>query len=178
MLRELLDYDPQTGILTWKSRDTSMFRDGMQTASHRAARWNSRLAGKEAFTASNSYGYRVGRIFNMGYLASRVIWAIHYGVWPVAGTDHINGKRDDNRIENPRDATQAQNMQNTAIPVTNTSGVMGVCWHAQRSKWAARIRANGKMKHLGLFANFDDAVACRKSAEAEFGYHANHGRAA
>jgi len=105
-----------------------------------------------------------------------VIWAIFYGEWPSGQVDHINGVRDDNRIVNMRDVSHQDNCRNAARPRTNTSGVSGVVWDKPHKKWRAEIRANGKMKNLGRFAIFDDAVAVRKSAEVEYGYHPNHGR--
>lgn len=47
----------------------------------------------------------------------------------------------------------------------NTSGIKGVVWHKRHEKWMARIKVNGKLKYLGYYTDFDDAVCARLSAE-------------
>ena len=102
---------------------------------------------------------------------------MHHGAWPKKGIDHINGITDDNRISNLRDVSQSDNMRNMTTPCRNTSGRIGVYWFARDCKWQAQIRADGKTKHLGYFDDINDAIAARKAAEIEYGYHENHGRA-
>ena len=60
---------------------------------------------------------------------------------------------------------------------TNSSGVPGVFWYKRRDGWIAQIYVDGKQRHLGFFDNLLDAVAARKSAEIEHGFHPNHDRA-
>lgn len=175
LLRKLLSYKPDTGRLFWKERSADMFTDGKQTAEHICANWNSRFAGKEAFTTDNGYGYRTGSIFDCTYMAHRVIWAMIHDECPDT-IDHINGVRDDNRIENLRSVSLAENLKNQKRYSRNTSGVCGVYWHKRDNKWDAQIRVGGKLMHLGLFTDFDEAVAARKKAEVEHGFHQNHGR--
>jgi len=176
MLRELLRYEPDTGKLFWLSRSASMYQSGDQPAAHKAAAWNARYAGKEALTA-NCNGYRIGTIFNKPMKSHRVAWAFFYGTWPDQ-VDHINGIKNDNRIENLRSVTTQENHRNKPRPRHNTSGVIGVCWSKTVSKWAAQIKVDEKSINIGRFDSFDDAVAARKAAEIEYGFHANHGRAA
>ena len=57
----------------------------------------------------------------------------------------------------------------------NTSGVTGVCFSKKGNKWFARIRLDGKSKHLGSFADKQDAIEARKDAEIKYGFHPNHG---
>jgi len=155
----------------WRERPLWMF------ANESAGKtWNARFKNREAFTASDSYYYRQGMVFNKRFLAHRVVWAIYHGIWPDDQIDHINGVRDDNRIENLRIATSGENARNTAIPKNNTSGIIGVCWNKRNSKWEAKIMSNGKQIHLGYFASKDDAVAARAEAEVKYGFHENHGR--
>lgn len=177
-LRKLLSYDADTGILTWLARPVEMFKDGGNGAEHNAARWNGMYAGKPALQSPHKDGYCHGHIFGKLFLAHRVIWAIVHGEWPTNHIDHISGVRNDNRIENMRDVTRQENGRNVAKPTCNTSGVIGVYWHKATGKWTAAICVNRKLKHIGLFASFDDAVAARKCAEAALGFHTNHGRAA
>lgn len=174
LLRKLLRYEPETGKLFWKERSVDMFSDGKQTAEHNCASWNEKYAGKEAFTAGDR-GYKQGLILGRNYKAHRVIWALVNGEWPD-NIDHINGIRDDNRIDNLRSVSQAENNRNAKRRSNNTSGVCGVHWYKRGNKWVAQIRADGNIKHLGYFTDFDDAVAARKEAEIEHGYHENHGR--
>jgi len=171
LLRKLLRYEPDTGKLFWIVRPVEMFK-----AKRDADRWNTRYAGKEAFTAYSN-GYLLGRLAGATLKAHRVIWAIYYGEWPSQHIDHINGIPGDNRIENMRVVTDLENARNMPMRKDNASGVTGVSWNNHTGKWTAYISTDGKVKNLGLFSSFDDAVVARKSAEIGCGYHANHGRA-
>lgn len=173
-LRQLLRYEPETGKLFWRARTPEMFADGGHTAAHVCARWNSKFSGKEAFTAC-SRGYPVGAIWGTNIQAHRAAWAIYHGEWPTHRIDHIDGNPGNNRIENLRDVTQAENMRNISRRSDNTSGATGVYWRKQRMKWGAYIKAD-KIIPLGSFKTFDEAVAARKEAEKALGYHSNHGR--
>lgn len=171
MLRQLLDYDPETGCLTWRARTASMFA----SESHAGA-WNARFSGSPALNSGNGDGYLGGRIFGRKYKAHRVAWALYHGEWPCAQIDHKNGVRDDNRIKNLRDVTAEVNNKNKAAQSNNTSGSTGVYWHKQNGKWTARVKDSGRVKNLGYFSDFGDAVSARKAAERELGYSQNHGR--
>jgi hypothetical protein len=171
-LRLLLHYDPNTGVLTWRSRNEGLFADAKHSAARKCKAWNSRMAGREAFTAVG-HGYLKGSILNRRYAAHRVAWAIVHGVWPSGQIDHINGNRADNRLCNLRDTDSATNGKNQRLGVNNKSGVNGV--HFDRNRWVARIKVAGKVKHLGRFENFEDAVAARREADRRFGFHPNHG---
>ena len=167
-LAELLAYDPETGVLTWRRRARELFKtDG------ECLRWNNRYAGTRAFSLNN-HGYRDGMIFRRMYRAHRVVWAIHHGVWPDGQIDHINGDRDDNRIANLRLATRSANCRNTKLRKNSSSGIMGVS--PFKGRWRAYIRDGGKNIHLGIFSTAAAAAAARKSAEQKLGYHPNHGR--
>jgi hypothetical protein len=176
MLRKLLRYEPETGKLFWRERSADLFADGISSAESRRSRWNTRYAGEEAFTAVNNHGYYQGTIFSAGYLSHRVIWAMANGEWPKDQIDHINGDRADNRLVNLRAVTHQENSMNQKMSCENTSGHTGVRWYKPLRKWNARIRVSGKYTHLGYFTSKDDAIAARKAAEIEHGYHPNHGR--
>lgn len=176
-LNSILWYIPETGRLYWKYRPVEMFSDGGHKAEHTWAAWNKKNAGKEAFTATNQNGYRVGAICRNVVLAHRVIWMMAYGYVPEI-LDHINGDPSDNRLPNLREATQHINMRNARMSRRNASGTTGVAWHKQVGRWRAYITVDGRQRSLGLFDTVEDATAARKSAEAEAGYHENHGRAA
>lgn len=170
-LRDLLEYNPESGEMLWRNRPRDMFssdRDHLL--------WNAKHAGRAAFTCVNG-GYRRGLIFGRAYKAHRVAWAYVHGEWPADEVDHINGDRQDNRICNLRVVTKQENMRNQKRRYDNRSGVTGVDFREKTGSWRARIRAGGKLKALGHFDTWEAAVAARKAAERQFGYHENHGRA-
>jgi hypothetical protein len=139
--RELFDYEPDSGRLQWKRR---------------VARW---MDGTESAGSVKSDGYVVITYKRKGYPAHRIAWAIHYGKWPDTFLDHINGNRADNRIENLREATRALNMQNqrAAMKSNKSSGVLGVHYFKQTSRWRATICIDGKNRHLGYYATSQEA---------------------
>jgi hypothetical protein len=169
LLKQLLDYDPESGAFTWKHRPRELF-----TSDAQAKRWNGRYAGKEAFPLDISQGYRRGEIVGWKLTASRAAWAIHYGEPPDGVMDHINGDRSDNRIENLRVVTMAENMKNQRLSKKNRSGVTGVF---PLSNGTFRVTIGGGPTRLGTFPTLEEAKAVRLKAEREFGYHENHGRA-
>lgn len=170
LLRILLSYESETGVFTWKSRPQSMFNSARSFSV-----WNKRYSGKPAFTAKMRR-YGCGSVLGFDFLAHRVAWAIHYGVWPSGEIDHINGNPSDNRIENLRDVDHKDNMRNVKKLSTNNSGVVGVCWDKYYGKWLATIHNGKKQESIGRFNDFDAAVRARKEAEIRHGYHENHGR--
>lgn len=169
-LRQLLRYDPDTGDLFWLTRDVSSFK-----AISRGRTWNSRNAGKKAGTLDPS-GYRKIMLKGTPRWAHRVAWALFYGAWPEKHIDHVNGNCSDNRIANLRCVSHSDNMKNVKKPVTNKSGVVGVFWCQKSEKWKAAIQVDGVSMHIGLYSCFNDAVAARRKAERQYGFHANHGR--
>lgn len=163
---KILKPDFEAGKLFWLPRERWSF--------HTIDTWNTRFAGKEAFTA-DSNGYRIGTIFGRNYPAHRVLWLLHTKRWPK-NIDHINGDRADNRLVNLRSVSHAENMKNRWQSKRNTSGVTGVHWLAKNRKWAATIGTEGQLVYLGCFTDIADAVTARKAAEAKYGFHENHGR--
>ena len=176
VLRQLIDYDPETGALVWRVRDVSFFTDGGKSALHSMRVWNAIYANKPALSYKGLNGYFKGAILGKPYRAHRVAWAIYSGAWPENDIDHINGKRSDNRIANLRTATRQENSKNSAIGIKNTSGTIGVYWREDQSRWVAQVSINGKQKHIGYFKSKDEATQARAKASAEYGYHVNHGR--
>lgn len=178
-LRELMKYDPETGLLTWRERAEHWFPVGAYGRQHSANIFNKLFAGKPALNSvSTSTGYRRGNLFKKTTPAHRVAFAIHYGKWPEGHIDHINGDRTDNRIKNLRDVTRAENQKNQKLRSDNASGTPGVGYCKANKGWRARINVNKKSITLGYFKTKAAAVSARKDAERLHGYHANHGRAA
>lgn len=157
-LRELLDYNPETGVFKCRCR-------------------RGRLEAGDVAGAVNDRGYRIICCDGEFHRAHRLAWFLSHGRWPDGDIDHINGIRDDNRLANLREATRRQNNGNMRCPRHNTSGVKGVWWHKRGKKWAAGITLPGRRnKHLGLFHSKEEAAAAYlKAAEEHFGVFARKG---
>lgn len=175
MLNLLLKYDPDTGILTWRKRSPEMFEDGAQSAKWRCDRWNSRFAGKSAFSATKGDGYKHTKLMGHWVTAHRVAWKMITGEEP-RNIDHINGDRADNRACNLRAASVSQNRKNSARKKNSTNPFIGVSRNGK--KWSARIFSDGVGVYLGTYDTPEKAYEVRKRAETEYGFHPNHGRAA
>jgi len=176
LLRKMLRYEPDTGKLFWLARSPDMFPEGERSNAWRCANWNSKWAGKEAFTAITSRGYLHGRIFGQAYFAHRVIWALANGAWPIAWIDHRDRNTANNVLSNLREATASENLCNQGAPRTNTSGVKGITWDKCRAKWCAQIVLQKKRYFLGRFGTIEDATAAYVAANAQL--HGEFGRLA
>lgn len=178
VLLQLLRYEPETGKLYWNDRTPDRFEAGRHSAAHTCARWNSKFAGKEAFTSHNDRGYLHSSIKGFGMMtAHRVIWKMETGSDP-AEIDHMDGVRDNNRWSNLADVSRQGNMRNVARAHDNTSGHVGVRFNGRTQKWQAFIYVDRKFVSLGVHSEIDEAVAARKAAEAKYLFHPNHGREA
>lgn len=92
-------------------------------------------------------------------------------MWCVLGYkhhDHINRNTLDNRSENLRPATVAENARNCSKNSNNTSGFTGIRWREKRNRWEVSIQFDGTRFWLGEFENKEDAIATRLTAEAEY----------
>ena len=175
-LRALLDYDPETGHLTWRPRGPEWFEPTRQnTADEQARSWNTRHAGKPALSARRPNGYLKGALFNKTVRTHRIIWKWMTGEEPLF-IDHINGQRADNRWTNLRSVTKLENCKNAAISRRNTSGVRGVYFRNDTQKWSASIVVEGKSIALGCFDCLTEARQVRQAAQKKYGFHENHGR--
>jgi hypothetical protein len=147
-LKEVADYNPDTGIFIRKIR-TSM---------------NTKVGDK--LGSLNNNGYMYAMIDYETFSIHHLSWFYVYGVMPMHCIDHINGIKTDNRISNLRDIPFINNMQNERkARVNSTSGYLGVRWRKDRSKWVATLRVNGKAKRLGSFDNKEDAYQCYLEAK-------------
>jgi hypothetical protein len=158
-LKELLHYEPETGVFEWRE-----YRRGMRP---------DRVAG-----SPNSKGYLLIKIDYNSHRAHRLAFLYMTGKLPTEQVDHINHNRADNRWDNLRLVCNAENHRNCSMYSHNTSGVTGVFWYKPLNKWQAGVMVDQKHHHIGFFDNLLDAVAARKRAEREFGFHENHGLAA
>jgi|SRR5581483_3058858 len=146
-LRELIVYDPDTGLLRWKARPR--VRAG-------------KIAGSK-----HSGGYIELSIDGMHTFAHRIAFVLMVGRWPE-DIDHINGERSDNRWCNLREARPQQNAGNMRRRPNNKSGYKGVVKH--HNKWVSYIHLCGKTKYLGIYDSPELAHdAYLKEARAAFG---------
>jgi hypothetical protein len=138
-LRELLDYNHETGEFTWKH----------------GARWGGKVAGH--------YNKVVGHVYvNISkrlYKAHRLVWLYVYGEWPSSEIDHRDGNGANNRLYNLRLATRQQNMGNTKCRRDSTCGVKGV-HRLPGGTWRAVIAH----RHIGCFPTADEASAAYMAA--------------
>jgi hypothetical protein len=105
-----------------------------------------------------NHGYRRVKIEGIRYLVHRLVWLFFHGVMPENMIDHIDGNRDNNRVENLREVTNAENLQNqTKAMNTNLTGFLGVSFKPHFNKYIARIRKDGKLTHLGSFNTAEEA---------------------
>lgn len=149
---KFLTYNPQSGVLTWVK--------GCQS-------------GKEAGCVTKK-GYRVVTLNYIQYMAHVIAWILHYGEVRPQMLDHINGVKDDNRIDNLRLSDDVTNQQNRGKPKNNTSGYKGVCWCVQTQKWQAIIKADGKRLHLGRYLTKEQAY--QAYCNAAFKFHGDFAR--
>lgn len=138
-LRARLRYDPDTGVFTWAFKHCGV-----------------RLGA--AAGSLNPKGYVQIKFDGKNHWAHRLAWVFVYGVMPTAVLDHINGDKADNRIQNLREATPAQNAANHKMLTTNTSGFRGVTWNATDRKWMATAQHMRKRYRLGRFRTLEEAV--------------------
>ncbi|MBR8073514.1 HNH endonuclease [Burkholderia cenocepacia] len=137
-LRELLEYEPSTGILRWK-------------VCRGAAR-----PGTVAGTVSD-IGRVIVRIDRHPYKAHILAWALYYGEWPNMEIDHRDRNPCNNAVKNLRPSTRAQNCFNQGLLARNSTGFKGVSFHKKRNKFVARICAHGVIRHLGYFDRAEEA---------------------
>jgi hypothetical protein len=154
LVRAILSYDPNTGILRWKKRkDIPAIAD--------------RRVGKIAGSLDKD-GYTHVEIYDKRYPGHRIIWAIVTGRWPKKDIDHINGIRTDNRWNNLRLATRQQNLRNMKLRATNKSGFKWVSWCKATNSWKAQIRNGITNLHLGVFKTPEEAHAVARAKAEEF----------
>lgn len=115
-------------------------------------------------------------IFEKEYAEHRLAWLWMTGSFPPGPLDHENRDATDNRWKNLRLSTPLENMRNRSMQSNNSSGVNGVTWFSRTRKWRAEIKVKGEHKHLGYFADLEDAKAAREEAELLFGFSSGHGK--
>lgn len=143
-LKRLLRHEPETGHFYWLVRLSPRTNAG-------------RIAGTQHWE-----GYIFIGIHGHTYQAHRLVWLYVYGKWPDRQIDHKNGVKNDNRLENLREATSQQNARNRR-KVRAKSGFKGVTLH-KGHLWRATIYVDGRPKNLGHYTTPELAAAAYKAA--------------
>ncbi|MGP9791186.1 HNH endonuclease [Roseinatronobacter sp. NSM] len=144
-LRLLLQYDPSTGLFTWRNPRARNVKRGD-------------IAG-----SLTDRGYIKISVLGKRYCAHRLAFLWMTGQEPQDQVDHINGIRSDNRWENLRPATASQNQRNRGIQRNNTSGYPGVTYDKARKQYAAQIKTGGRLRKIGRFSTARKAHEARES---------------
>jgi len=173
-LKEILHYNPDTGVFTWRYRDPSYF-----SLERIAKGWNRRYAN----TVAGSF-YKLGRntyvyidVFAKRTAAHRLAF-VYMGV-PISQSDqvdHIDGNSSNNAFSNLRIVTNSQNCRNQRLRLNNKSGHAGVVRDKKYDGWVASIGYKGKRVYLGWFKDKDMAIKTRQEAESNYNYSPRHGK--
>ncbi|HFF2842541.1 TPA: HNH endonuclease signature motif containing protein [Stenotrophomonas maltophilia] len=143
-VREKYDYNPDTGVFVFR-------------------------AGKKAGMVCGAVhpdGYLLIAVKNKCQRAHRMAWLYVHGEHPAGEIDHINGVRDDNRIENLRVTDRRGNMQNLHGPKKNSRcSSVGVSYRPKTGQYVARIQTVGGRLYLGCFRNELDASNAYQAAK-------------
>jgi hypothetical protein len=161
-LKELLHYDPDTGVFTRLIATNRNVRIGDVAGS-----LNTHHSGKK---------YWIIGILRKKFAAHRLAWLYVHGEMPANQIDHKDGDGSNNRISNLRAATSQENQRNRRLSVNNSSGVIGVYWIKRDSVWMVSITVDYEIKNLGSFQDKFEAICARKSAETRYGFYKNHGQ--
>jgi hypothetical protein len=146
-LRELLHYDPETGLFVWRVRSSSRAGPG------------------DAAGRPDKRGYMWVGIDRRVRSVHRLAWLYVHGSWPLNEIDHIDGDKGNNRIENLRDVTRSTNQQNFRVARRGTrSGLLGA-WMHPCGRWTSQIVVDGQRRHLGLFDTPEQAHAAYLAAK-------------
>ena len=150
-LKEVLNYDPKTGIFMWR-------------VGH-----NRIKAGNIAGTLHVD-GYIQIRIDGKLYMAHRLAFLFMDGYFPEFDVDHKNRVRNDNRWVNLRHVSRSCNLRNCSLSKANKCGVTGVKPNENSTSYKVYITIMGKRLHLGCFNTLVEAARTRWEAEIKYGF--------
>ena len=142
VLKEVLDYNSNTGQFTWLIQPSSkvpLF--------------------SEAGSINN--GYRYITYNGSRYAAHRLAWAFTYGCLPVGMLDHVDRDKDNNAILNLRESNPTENGLNRGLQSNNKSGHKNISYFKRTNKWKVEIKRHGKTKHIGYFKTLKEAIQAR-----------------
>lgn len=125
-LKELLEYQPESGEFVWLAAKSRRVKVGAKAGSLRRVN-----------------GYTTIRIDGQRYRSHRLVWLYSYGVFPEKDIDHVNGNRNNNCLENLREVSRSENSRNVRMKSNNTSGFTG-------ASLVEKKRENGKIDKYWL----------------------------
>ena len=137
LVREYLSYQPDTGKVIWKKRLARCIHEGLEAGTNVGD------------------GYRRIQMRGLHLRTHRVVWFLNYGTWPKDQIDHINGDRQDNRIENLREASLRENQQNQLCH--RNGKLLGANYNKKGKVWMSEIRTDGVRRYLGQFPTKEEA---------------------
>ena len=153
-LREVLNYDPDSGLFTWKSPTGRRAKVGSVAGTV--------IDGRKNHPTRRPWRYRQIGVDGTNYKAHRLAWLYVHNKWPSDEIDHIDGDGSNNRIANLREATRAENSRNAPKRRNNTSGYKGV-W-LNHGRWSANIWTSGRKISLGTYDTPEQAHAAYAEA--------------
>jgi hypothetical protein len=152
-VKELLSYDPETGLLAWRVNVGKRTRAG------------------EVAGCLRKDGRVVVRLDYQLHYAYRLVWAIVHGRWPAEMIDHINGDPSDNRLVNLREASASLNNQNARKARTKSkTGLLGASpagCPGEIGRFVAYIGSGSVRKNLGYFDTPEEAHAAYVAAKRQ-----------
>jgi len=112
------------------------------------------------FATNGGNGYYAVRNSSVKHGKRKLIYMHHcVAGFPLRGKviDHKNGNTLDNRASNLQIVSHRENISKSVRKKKKTSKYVGVRWDKNAMKWRSQIKINGKLKHIGLFADEDTA---------------------
>lgn len=143
-LKNLLHYDPLTGVFTWLNSSRKGFNGKVAGSLRNDGYWAIKIKGKSEY-------------------AQRVAWLYMMGNWPTSTVDHKDLNKLNNRWLNLRIASQQEQCCNRGVAKNNTSGHKGVHWEAKRNRWLAYSYHKGKRHFFGYHKQKEDAVTAAEN---------------
>jgi hypothetical protein len=143
-LKELFTYDNSIGRFRWNMLTPRCTKAG-------------KIAG-----ATLASGHRHIQLNHKFYLEHRLVWLYHYGEFPEFSIDHIDGVRDNNRLENLREAAPSENSANMKLTSRNATGVKGISFDKRSDSYEAAIMSDGarirKVFKISKYPSKEDAL--------------------
>ena len=154
-LKDLLTYHPNTGVFTWKiTRSPNSLEGG--------------LAG-----SIDDKGHVIINTSNRHITAQRLAWYFTHGVWPAKPLVHINGKKDDNRIENLKEISRSELSKANASGRKSATGLKGVYYNKVNDSYMAIIQHEGERMYLGSFKTKTEAHVAYQTEAAKLKEESN-----
>jgi hypothetical protein len=134
---EYFQYNSETGVLIWMKSPAHKIKIG------------------DVAGYADIHGYLKIQFNGKKYRVHRLAWYLHYEKWPTGEIDHINGIKTDNRINNLKDVTHTENMNNTKGHREKTYKYY--YFNKKYQVWQVKVTIDSKMKHLGNFETEEKA---------------------